>query len=146
MGINPRLTYSIISISKIVFGGLLDIITGHALHEKGLQRQNRRRSTGQQLGTKSASRPADKPQVNRLSTADFVPAFGLHRISLVRASEEMLRTIVFDAPEETSDGCVLRGETRRRSILPSPPCPAAPLCAARPDLLVVCPGFGLDRS
>ena len=34
-----------------------------------------RRSTGQQRGTKSASRPAYKPRINRLSTADFVPAF-----------------------------------------------------------------------
>ena len=44
---------------------------GHALHEKGLQRQNRRLSTGRQPGTKRASRPADKPLINRWSTAEF---------------------------------------------------------------------------
>ena len=38
---------------------------GHALHEKGLQRQKMFRSTGQQPRTKSASRPAYKPLINR---------------------------------------------------------------------------------
>ena len=57
----------------------------------------------------------------------------------------MFWTVVLDALENTSDGCVPRGETRRRSILPGPPCPAAPLSAARPDPPVVCPGFGLDK-
>ena len=48
-------------------------VPGHALHEKGLQRQiRRRRYIGQQPGTKSASRPADKPVINRWSTAGFV--------------------------------------------------------------------------
>ena len=102
---------------------------------------NRRRSTGQQPGTKSASRPADKPRVNR----GFSSSAGVHRIFHFRASEEVFRTVVFDALEDTRDGCVLRGETRRRSILPGPPCPAAPLCAARPDPPVVCPGFGFGR-
>ena len=49
-------------------------IPGHALHEKGLQRQiRRRRSTGQQPGTKSASRLGDKPVINRLSSGRCVP-------------------------------------------------------------------------
>ena len=43
---------------------------------------NRRRYTGQQPGTKSASRPGDKPVVHRR----FCSSIGLHRISLVRAS------------------------------------------------------------
>ena len=53
---------------------------GHSLHEKGFTKKNKRRYTGQQPGTKSASRPAyepviktaDKPVVNRGSTASFV--------------------------------------------------------------------------
>ena len=49
-------------------------VPGHALLEKGLQRQLcRRRYTGQQLGTKSARGPTDKSLVNRWSTAGFVP-------------------------------------------------------------------------
>ena len=44
-------------------------IPGHALHEKGLQIQKRRRPTGRQPGTKSASRPVDKPRIIRLQTA-----------------------------------------------------------------------------
>ena len=112
---------------------------------KGFTETKRRRSTGQQQGRKSAVRPSDKPVTNHLSIGDFVPAFGLHRISLVRASEEMFRIVVFDALEDTNNGCALHGETRRRPILLGPPCPATLLCAARPDPPVVCPGFGLDR-
>ena len=41
-------------------------IPRHALHEKGLQRRERHRHTGQQPGRKSASRPADKQRINRL--------------------------------------------------------------------------------
>ena len=40
---------------------------------RGFTETNRRRHIGQQPGTKSASRPASKPRMNRLSTAGFVP-------------------------------------------------------------------------
>ena len=82
-----------------------------------------------------------KPFVNRT----FCLAYGLHRISLVRASKEMFRTVVFDALEGTRDGCVLCEQTRRRPIQPGLPSPAAPPCAAPPDPSVVCPDFGFDR-
>ena len=64
----------------LVSGSTGYVIPGHPWDEKSLQRQKRRRSTSGHPGSKSASRPADKPRINRLSTADFVPAFGLHRI------------------------------------------------------------------
>ena len=54
-------------------------------------------------------------------------------------------TVVLDALEDTSDGCVLHEENRRRSILPGWRCPAALLCAARLDLPVMRPGYLLDR-
>ena len=57
-----------------------------------------------------------------------------------------LRQVVFDAFEDTREGCALREETCRRPSLPGSPCPAAPLCAARPDPPGVCSGFGFDRS
>ena len=41
-------------------------VPGHALHEKGLQRQIGVGTLGQQTGTKSAFRPGDKPLINRL--------------------------------------------------------------------------------
>ena len=44
----------------------------HSLHEKSLQ-DKKRRSTRQQPGKKEVSRPADKPVMNRLSIAGFVP-------------------------------------------------------------------------
>ena len=56
---------------------------------------------------KSASRLGDKPLTNRLSTTNFVPAFGLHRILLVRASGETFRRRVFDALGGTRDACLL---------------------------------------
>ena len=40
---------------------------------KRVTETKRRRSTVRQPGTKSASRPGDKPLINRWSTADFVP-------------------------------------------------------------------------
>ena len=55
---------------------------------------------------KSAFRPADKPVINRGSTGDFVPPC-LHRISLVRASGEAFKRLVFDALESTMDLCFL---------------------------------------
>ena len=89
-------------------------------------------------------RAAAVPGVNQLSTARHVPRFGLHRISFVRAPEEISSRLVFGALECKMDGSLLGAPARRRPI---PPCPAlprpAPLrCPAPP---VVCPGFGLDR-
>ena len=51
----------------------ITIIFGYALHEKGLQRQTKRRYTGSQPETKSGRHPANKPLVNRGSTGRFVP-------------------------------------------------------------------------
>ena len=85
------------------------------------------------LGTKSASRPGDQPLNNRLSTADFVPAFGLHIISLVRASGETFRRHVFDALEGMRDACLLDELFCRRPVLPDPaPPPALRLDPTRP--------------
>ena len=91
--------------------------------------ETRRRSTGQQPGRKSASRPGDKPRINRGSTADFVPAFGLHRISLVRAPEEAFGRRVFDALEGTRVPCPLGDQFCWHPVLPDP----APPSAGRPD-------------
>ena len=43
---------------------------------------------------------ADEPVVNQLSTGDFVvPAFGLHRISYIRACQEKFSKVVYDILE-----------------------------------------------
>ena len=81
--------------------------------------------------------------INRLPTADFVPAFGLHRISLVRASEETFRRLVLEALEGTRDACLLGEQFCWHPILPDPAPP--PRRAPRPDPLVVCPGFGFNK-
>ena len=67
---------------------------------KGFTETNGRRYTGQQPGTKSAFRPADKPAINRGWTGCqprvnrwFCFPAGLHRNSLVRACTGMCRDI-----------------------------------------------------
>ena len=69
--------------------------------------------------------------------------FGLNEISLVRASGETFRRRVFDALEGTRDSCLLGEQFCWHPVLPDPAPP--PRRAPRPDPLVVCPGFGLDR-
>ena len=110
---------------------------------KGFTKTNGRRSTGQQPGTKSASRPADKPLTNCLSTGDFVPAFGWHKMSLVRASGKTFKRFFHDALEGTRDACLLGGLFCLRPVLTDPAPP--PRRALRPDPPVVRSGFGLDR-
>ena len=122
------------------------MVPEHALHEKGLQRQ-----IG--VGTLVSSQEQRALLVPVIKTGRKVLVVnrmlcspnGLHGISLVRASEELFRTVVFDALGGARDGRVLCEQSRRRPILPGPPRPAAPPCAARPDPPVVCPGFGFDK-
>ena len=67
----------------------------------------------------------------------------LHRISLVRASEETFRTGVFDALAGTRDG----GRTDSSASRPARPRPTLPpgRVPPRPDTPVICPGFEFDR-
>ena len=76
--------------------------------------------------------------VIRLSTFDFVPAFGLHRISLVCDSRKSFRILFLDVLVDKRDACFLGVLFCRRSFLLGP---AAP----RLDPPVVCPSFGFDR-
>ena len=71
------------------------------------------------LDSRQEQRALLVPVINRLSTARFRSSNGLHKIYLVRASEELFKTVVFDALEGTRAGCVL---THRR------PAPTRPLC------------------
>ena len=115
------------------------LFPGHALHEKGLQRQQ---GGGPLVGSQER-RALLGPLISRLQTADFVPAFGLHKISLVRASGETFRRRFFDALGGTRVACLLGELFCRRSILPGPAPP--PRRAPRRDPPVVCPGFGFDK-
>ena len=114
------------------------LVPGHALHEKGSQRQ---KGVGS-LVSSQQRRALPVPMTNRLSTAGFAPAFGLHRISLVRASGETFRRRVFDALEGTSEACSLDEQFCWHLLLPDSAPP--PRRAPRPDPPVVCPGFKLD--
>ena len=123
-------------------GGKERYFPGHALHEKGLQRQKRRRFTGQQSGTKSAFRLAVKALINRGSTAHFVPPFVYIGFSLVRPSGKTLKQRSCNPLEDTRDLCFLGEQFCWHPILPDP---GRFRRAPRPDPPVVCPGFGFDR-
>ena len=91
-------------------------IPGHALHEKGLQRQ-----IGDGTLVSSQERRAlAVPLINR----GFRSSIGLNRISFVRASEETSRTV-----------SSIRWGAKGR-VVSWPP---------RPDRPVECPGFGFDK-
>ena len=97
---------------------------------KGFTETNRRRYTGQQPRTKSARGPADKPRMNRGSTAGFVPpsvymGFCLFVLAKIRSGQ--LSSIPWRAR-----GTVGFWATRPVGVLfcPAPPRPAAPPCAA----------------
>ena len=99
------------------------LIHGHALHEKGLQRQ-----LGQQPGTKSARGPVDKSRVN----CWFCSPVGLHRVIFGRASGGVFNTVVFDGRGRKKDDCFLGDQTRRHPTLPRPAPPRRPPCAGPP--------------
>ena len=103
---------------------------------------------GQQPGTKSGRLPADKPVINRLSTAGFVLPSVTIGFPFVLASGGSFMT-VSSMPWGIRGSVVSWGN---RPIgapsYPAPPRLAAPLpCCAppRPDPPVVCPGFGFDN-
>ena len=115
------------------------------MHEKGLQRQK-----GVGTWTNSQERRAAVVLViKRGSTGYRIPPsvpIGLHRISFVRASENMFRTIVYDALGCKRDGCVLGEPTLRHPVLPGPALPRRPaLCPPRTTPPVVCPGIGFNK-
>ena len=83
------------------------------------------------------------PMTNPSSFCHFVPTFGLHTISVVRASGLWFGRFVFDASESVGEACSLNGQLCWHPVLPDPAPP--PRRALQPDPLVVCPGFGLDR-
>ena len=124
-------------------------IAGRALHAKDLQIQKKRRPLA---STQSGRGPADKPVINRSSTAHCAPRLGLNGISFVHASENTYRRVFFGSLVGKMDGCFLAAQTRRlhpaltrlappRPDPPRPPRRRAPPSPATP---VVCPGFGLD--
>ena len=109
---------------------------------KRFTKTNRYRSIGQQPGTKSGHRPADKPRVNR----SLCSSIGLHKNPFVRASKDTFRTIGGDAlevQEGKGNGCVQGHRTLRCFVLPGPLRPSPRRGPTRLDPSVVCPGFGI---
>ena len=106
-------------------------IPGHALHEKGLQRQigvgtlvNSQQRRALAVPVINRDKP-DKPRVNRT----FCSSTGLHRISFVRACEETFRTVFYSALEGQRGGWLPRPPKCRHLVLPSVAPPRRPPCA-----------------
>ena len=100
--------------------------SGHALHDKALQKQ-----MGVGLFVSSQKRRAlSVPRINCSSTAGFVP-IGLHRNSVVRASQKTSRTVVLDALEEKR-ARLYPGRTDLSASRPAPARPAPPSRRAPP--------------
>ena len=90
----------------------------------------RRRHSGQQPKTKSGRRPADKPRINRGSTAGFVPPtvyIGFPLFVLPQACPRGFSSIVWMVR-----GTVVSWANRPIGVpsCPSPPRPAVPPCDA----------------
>ena len=109
-----------------------NVIPGHALHGKGLQRQS---GVGP-LFSSQGRRAAIIPLINRSSAARRVPRFGSHRILFVRAAEESSRNVAFGALGVEMEGRPLGAPLRRAD----PPCPAVP------GPPVGCPGHALHEN
>ena len=108
-------------------GSIVIIVPGHALHEKGLQRQI---GVGTLVSSQGGRRPGDKPLFGRRSNACFVPPsvyIGFRLFVLPRVpSGHCLR-----CPGGNRDGCFLGGPIRRRPVLPCPTLPR-PSAVRRP--------------
>ena len=109
-------------------------ILGHALHEKGIQRQKAVRTLVNSQQRRALAVPllnscstADEPLVN----GDFCSSTGLHRISFVRACEEMFRTVVYGTLEGYRDGWLPGRPKCRHPVLPSFALPRRAPCTVR---------------
>ena len=83
----------------------------------------------------------DKLIVNCRSNGYRVSLFGLHGISLVRASEETFRTDALEALENKGNGCLLGELNHRRPVLPGP---ASPRCPAVRRPVPLRPALGMS--
>ena len=89
---------------------LVDVCAQSHLAWERFTETNRRRYTGQRPGTKSASRPVDKPGTNRGSSSPI----GLHRVSSVRASKGKPKRSFFPRLGGNGVFFVLGEQSRRR--------------------------------
>ena len=141
----PCCKKTMVKLSTFVFNN--KTIPGHALYEKGLQKKTkRRRSTGRQPGTKSASRPGDKPLTNRLKTACQPLVWFPHSVYIGFCLFVLLERRSGDVssmPWGVRGALVSWANCCVGAVLPGPAPP--PRRAPRPDPPEVCTGFGLDK-
>ena len=107
---------------------MVERIPGHALHEKGLQRQI---GVGTLVSTQER-KALFVPLVNRGFCSSVGSKYELY-ISFFRR----------DVLEGKRQGCLLAGLTQQCPVLPSP-APPPRHGPPRPERPVVCPGFGFD--
>ena len=112
-------------------------VPGHALHEKGLQRQ---------IGIGPLVRSQERralavPQVNHW-LCSYIGLNGGFLNSCF--PKKRCKIALFDALEGKRDCCFLGEPFNRRPVLPGTPAPAR-RATPRPDPPVVYPGFGFDK-
>ena len=87
----------------------------------------------------------DKLRINRWSNGRIVPSavyMGFPLFLLAKKRPEQLFTVRWRAREAVG----FEGDRKVGTLFcPASPCPAVRPAPCRPDLPVVCPGFGLDR-
>ena len=121
--------------------GLGKWIPGHALHEKGLQRQI---AVGTLVNSQQR-RALLVPLINRGSTGRFVPPpvyIGFPLFVLAKRRSEQLFTVSWRARETVG---FLADRNVGTVFCPASLRPAVRSAPRRRDPPVVCPGFGLDR-
>ena len=126
-----------VSFSRLKLG---PSVPEHALHEKDLQGQK-----GVDTLVRSQKRSALlAPLINQLSTAVFVPLpiyIKFRMVVLLKNSS----TCLFGVWEGTRAGSLLGEPILRPPVLPPRSAPTFRRAPPRPELPVVCPGFGIDR-
>ena len=95
---------------------------------RGFTETNRRRSIGQQSGSKSGFRPADKPRVNRT----FCSSICVHMISFVHASGETFGTVSFLRRPGVQEVRLFPGRTGPSASCSAPPAPPRRPAVHRP--------------
>ena len=125
------------------------LIPGHALHEKGLQRQIAVGTLVNSQQRRALAVPRlnrGQPRVNRLSTGRFVPPpvyIGFPLFVLAKRRSEQL----FMVPWRARGTVAFEADRNVGTLVcPASPRPTVRCALRRPDPPVVCPGFGLDRS
>ena len=115
----------------------------HTLHEKGSQRHK----GVDTLLSSQEQKALPVPLINQMSAGCQPVILFPHSVymGIFFCASEKIHNSCLRCPERHEGRLCPVRKNMSASHPPSPPCPAAPLCAALPNPPAVCPGFGFDR-